>query len=485
MQKKINEVMSKLNNIKEEYSLALVGSTLQTKNYNDIDFLLVTECTDVVKEKIKDLFRNYQIKQIDDAIRVVGLLDTEVSIAIYNKSNFDDIVNNFLTGNKIICEHRTWATGYWFSEGLMGDIDNSKILKDEGYLQEIKNKLNTYPLYAKRKIVEDCTYEILSKGTLLSEKRGIEFNLLKNDIILAFIRLIYCYKGEYLKSFKNIDEIIKTLPAYNYFIIKKFIDSNSTKEIIDYVILIYNQEFFQNRLYYGTWQFSGDFKKLNEKEIVNLIKYAKKKGINRFDTALVYGKGKVEKILGEQLDDTDIILTKIPAMTKPLPDDNFPLLECYTEQYILDCLKTSLNNLKREKIDIVLLHNWIDEWNNEKELIRWLVNIKQQNLVNKVGISLPNGYNGNLKREILNQIDVIEVPYNDENNWILQKIEEYKKHNVEIILRSLFKQGKVLDNNEKKYFQIIEQAKQLNTSIVIGMTTETQIDNNIKIMKKR
>lgn len=484
MENKIKKIMTMLENIEQEYSLALVGSALESKNYNDIDLFLVTEYVDDIKDKLRKIFSDYQIQVMDDAIKIIGLLDEEVSVAFYEKCKLDDIVNNFLTGNKVLCEHRTWVTGYWIAEGLMGDINDAKILKDQGYLHIIKDKLIVYPIYARRKIIYDCVEEILFKSTLLNQKHGIEFNLLINDIVLSFIRLSYCYNNKYLKSFKNIDKLIENLPKDIYLIIKKFVDNNNIKEILDYVLFVYNEEFFQNRLYYGTWQFSGDFKNLSKEEIVSLIKYAHQNGINRFDTALVYGKGMVEKILGEELDDKDILLTKIPAKKKPMLDCLFSLSNYYTEEYILKCLNTSLNNLKREKIDIVLLHNWVDEWNSEKDLIKWLVNLKHQNLTNRIGISLPNGYNGDLANEILEQIDVIEVPYNDENNWILEKLDRYKKYNIEIILRSLFKQGKVL-NNGRNYRAIIKQAKDLNTSIVIGMTTEDQIDSNIKIIKKR
>ena len=113
--------------------------------------------------------------------------------------------------------------------------------------------------------------------------------------------------------------------------------------------------------------------------------------------------------------------------------------------YILECINKSLLNLNRKKIDICLLHNWTYKWNNEPLMIDILQKIKNSGLVDKIGISLPNMFNNELSDQVLKVIDVIECPYNSENNWILNSIDKYKKYGIEIILRSLFEQGKLQD----------------------------------------
>lgn len=52
-----------------------------------------------------------------------------------------------------------------------------------------------------------------------------------------------------------------------------------------------------DRFYFGTWQFSGQFKQLSRPQIEILLNFALRSGIRRFDTAAVYGDGKVEEIL--------------------------------------------------------------------------------------------------------------------------------------------------------------------------------------------
>ena len=224
-------------------------------------------------------------------------------------------------------------------------------------------------------------------------------------------------------------------------------------------------------MYLGTWQFDGTFNDMTDEEIIDLIKYAKKRGINKFDTALVYGNGKVEKLLSKVINDNDIVITKIPAKIKPSKDKTEKLETYYDENYINNCVKKSLSNLDRTRINIVLLHNWSKSWDNSPVLLDWLLALKENNIIDKIGISLPNGYNERLPQQIISKIDVIEVPYNIENQWILNDIEIYKENNIEIILRSLFMQGKLLEDNKEKYKEILNIANLLDVVYHFKLTT--------------
>ena len=265
------------------------------------------------------------------------------------------------------------------------------------------------------------------------------------------------------------------LPLEFQELINNIFSFNNIEKVIDIISKKINS---LNNLYMGTWQFNGQFKKIAEDEVIQLLKIANENGINRFDTALVYGQA--EKYISNLNNDYNIILTKIPAKEKPSLEESAILSNYYTKEYIEDCVNKSLSNLNREYVDIILLHNWNYNWDNYPELIDWLLDLKKRKLVKKVGISLPNGYNRSLSPKILCHIDVIEAPYNEDNKWIEKDIELYKKYNIEIILRSLFLQGKVLKNKQNDYKDIIKSAKRFETSLVIGMTTEEQIINNVK-----
>lgn len=185
-------------------------------------------------------------------------------------------------------------------------------------------------------------------------------------------------------------------------------------------------------------------------------------------------------MLGEVLEEKDVVLTKIPAKIKP--KEEVKKFDSYYEySYILTCVKKSLKNLKRKKIN-VLFHNWHVKWNDESLALKYLKELKSEKFIEKIGISLPNNYNSSLPVEILKVIDIIEISYNSENNWVLNDINRYKFNNIEIILRSLFIQGKELIR-ETDYKLILNNVKNLSTSLAIGMTTKSQIDKNIEILR--
>lgn len=231
-----------------------------------------------------------------------------------------------------------------------------------------------------------------------------------------------------------------------------------------------------SNIIYGTWELDGKHKELTKEQIGQLIAYAKKCGIWMFDTALVYGNGNVEKYLGEFLTETDYVLTKIPAKSKPeLTDENVD--NFYSEEYVENCLNTSLENLKRKSINCVLFHNWSYGWN--EKVISYLTKLKEKGLVKQIGISLPNGYLKPLKDEILEKIDVIEIPYNESNLHNKEFINYYKSKGKIVYIRSIFNKGKQLGNDKlTNCAKLIGEAKEFNCPLVIGMTNHKQIHYN-------
>lgn len=240
---------------------------------------------------------------------------------------------------------------------------------------------------------------------------------------------------------------------------------------------------WNDRLYLGTWQFGGQFKKLSFLEIENLLSFAVNSGIRRFDTAAVYGNGDVERILGQVLPKDSIIVTKIPARTKPSSNDA-PIKEYYSKDGIFQGVEKSLERINRSSVDILLLHNWLPSWTSEAiEVLEALSELKTKKMARQVGISLPNGFCYHVADIVLDYLDVIEVPFNPQEKWILSQLPELIHLEKEILLRSLFCQGKILENqNTADLF--LHKALEFGTSVVVGMTTENQIIENIRSMKK-
>jgi aryl-alcohol dehydrogenase-like predicted oxidoreductase len=256
------------------------------------------------------------------------------------------------------------------------------------------------------------------------------------------------------------------------------------------------------RLYFGTWQFGGQFTKMSRLEIISLVEYALQKGVLRFDTAMAYGSGKVEEMLGEILPREAVIVTKVPTIKKPVGNLCGGMEEYYPEDFIRKSLDASLLRLRRNRIDTLLLHNWHSSWNNGSgQVFSFLEKLKTEGLVKRIGISFPDGSNCFVGENIVERIDVVEAPYNIVNNEIVGHIPKLLADDKEVILRSIFLQGILLRNKiERADFlsedirltrtadapercfapqEILSQVSTLGTSVVIGMTTLEQVDQNI------
>ncbi len=229
----------------------------------------------------------------------------------------------------------------------------------------------------------------------------------------------------------------------------------------------------------GTWQFGGgQFAPIEPRTITGLIELALNIGILNFDTASVYGDGKVEALLGGVLPVQANVVTKIPAKIKPR-DPMITIGECYDRGWMQQSLELSLTRLRVAKLDTVLLHNWSASWTDPEEILLTLQGFKETGLVNRVGISLPDGFGRTLQEKVCQLIDVVQAPYNAENNWVTQSLEQYKKYNLQVMLRSLFLQGRsFVGSNSEQAGKILQRALHLQTGIVVGMVTKQQIVEN-------
>jgi aryl-alcohol dehydrogenase-like predicted oxidoreductase len=236
------------------------------------------------------------------------------------------------------------------------------------------------------------------------------------------------------------------------------------------------------RLYFGTWQLGGQFKTLSSSYIESLLLFAINCGIRRFDTAAVYGGGKVEEILGPHLPEDAVVVTKIPAIKKPSLRTPAPIVESYSPDHLDRSLEDSLYRLRRKTVDTILLHNWLPTWSSDSvPILQHLQHMKSCGLTQRVGISLPDDFSANISAEVLPYIDVIEAPFNPNQRWILNQLPSLLGMNKEVLLRSLFCQGKLLTHQSAE--TLVLDALQLGTSVVIGMTTEEQINRNINYLK--
>lgn len=202
------------------------------------------------------------------------------------------------------------------------------------------------------------------------------------------------------------------------------------------------------KLSLGTVQFGIKYglnnKRVNIKNIENIIRYLTKSKIKKIDTAISYGMS--EKSLGLFSLKRCQVTTKIPEYKVSFGNP---------EEWTRSQINKSLNLLKLKTLHGVLFHNPDDLFNNNgKRVYQELQKLKKKQLVKKIGISI---YNFNKLDRIIKsfKIDIVQAPFNIIDRRLLKSslFKLKKKKRIEIQVRSIFLQGLLLKNlkfkNEK------------------------------------
>ncbi len=168
---------------------------------------------------------------------------------------------------------------------------------------------------------------------------------------------------------------------------------------------------------YGMWGMGG-WSGSNDDESLASLQRAVDLGCNFFDTALVYGDGRSENLLGQLVranaDKKIYTATKIPPKNMKYPTlPEYTLEECYPPEHIEEFLHKSLKNAGLESFDLLQIHTWNDNWANDDGWSEMMDSLKQKGLINACGISINRWepWNG-VKAVRSGKIDSVQVIYN-------------------------------------------------------------------------
>ncbi len=169
---------------------------------------------------------------------------------------------------------------------------------------------------------------------------------------------------------------------------------------------------------YGAWGISGkQWIGATDDGSLAALRKAIDSGLNFIDTALAYGDGKSEELVGQAVAEAGgriHIATKVPPMNRVWPAKPESALEdVFPYQYIIDCTETSLRNLKVESIDLQQVHVWNPAWVGREEWRRAFEDLKAAGKVRYFGISIndhqPETGVGMIETGL---IDTVQVIYN-------------------------------------------------------------------------
>jgi aryl-alcohol dehydrogenase-like predicted oxidoreductase len=173
-------------------------------------------------------------------------------------------------------------------------------------------------------------------------------------------------------------------------------------------------------------------------------------GVNFIDTALGYGRGHSESLVGQVVRERAaegrvLVATKVPPKNLQWPARRgVPVSQCFPAGHITTSAERSLYNLGLERIDLLQLHVWQDEYLDQQG--GWaeaLLKLKEQGLVRWLGISINDHDPGSALRAVQSGLfDSVQVIYN-----IFDQSPEKElfplclKHGVAVIARVPFDEG--------------------------------------------
>ncbi len=176
------------------------------------------------------------------------------------------------------------------------------------------------------------------------------------------------------------------------------------------------------------------------------------KGINFFDTALVYGNGHSERLVGEAEKESGrqlFIASKIPSKKMEWPaSDNSTLKESFPAKYIISKTEESLKNLRRDYVDLMQFHVWNDKWSKEDDWKEAIHKLKKDGKVRFFGISINDHQpNNGIEAGKTGLIDCFQVIFNIFDQKPAEKLFPFCLENgISILARVPFDEGALTGN---------------------------------------
>jgi aryl-alcohol dehydrogenase-like predicted oxidoreductase len=140
-------------------------------------------------------------------------------------------------------------------------------------------------------------------------------------------------------------------------------------------------------------------------------------GVNFIDTALAYGRGHSEQLIGNLLKERKErlhVATKIPPKNQLWPArPGSSVRDAFPKDYIIECTEKSLKNLGADCLDVQQFHVWLDEWLHEGDWREAIQKLKEQGKIRAFGVSI-NDHAPETALELVKSglADTVQVIYN-------------------------------------------------------------------------
>jgi aryl-alcohol dehydrogenase-like predicted oxidoreductase len=199
---------------------------------------------------------------------------------------------------------------------------------------------------------------------------------------------------------------------------------------------------------YGAWGIGKSmWLGAQDDESLTALERAADLGVTLIDTALAYGNGHSEELVGQIVRDRDepvVVATKIPPKNGrwPAPDGIDPD-EAFPADYVRDCTERSLRNLGIDTIDVQQFHVWSDEWVGRGSWLDGIEALKSEGKIRAFGVSINDHQPSNALTLIESgEVDTVQVIYNvfdqSPEDELLPACEQ---HGIGVLARVPFDEG--------------------------------------------
>ncbi len=169
---------------------------------------------------------------------------------------------------------------------------------------------------------------------------------------------------------------------------------------------------------YGAWGIGGSqWLGAEDRESLKALNRAVDLGVNFIDTALAYGRGHSEQLVGKVVSERSeriVVASKIPPrnLAWPAPDGLDPD-EAFPAEHVRKSTEHSLSNLGMHAIDVMQFHVWNDEWVGRGSWLEAIQALKDEGKIRFFGVSINDHQPANAIALVeTGVVDTVQVIYN-------------------------------------------------------------------------
>ena len=173
-----------------------------------------------------------------------------------------------------------------------------------------------------------------------------------------------------------------------------------------------------SELGYGAWGIGqAMWQGATDEESLRALRLAIERGVTFVDTALAYGDGHSERLVGKVVGESPervAVATKVPPKNGQWPARaGVAVDKVFPGKWIRDCTERSLEHLRLEAIDVQQLHVWSDEWVGEGDWLETVEALKAEGKIRFFGVSINDHEPENALALIASgAVDTVQVIYN-------------------------------------------------------------------------